>query len=199
MQEFLSQGSNLHHSSDLSHSNDNAGSLTCWATRNLLSSKFFPLFSLFSFWDPIVWMLECSMLSQRSLKSHYLKFLLFAVVIGWFPLFCLPCHLSFLVCCIICYWLPLVNFTTFTVFFISDWFFSCFSLSFCWISHWVPPFFSWVQWASLWPFSLNSLIGKEKENPVSLHFFSRLLLCSFLWNIWLCFLICLTSGFISMS
>ena len=36
MQNFLGQGLNLCYSSDLSHSSDNAGSLTHWASRELL-------------------------------------------------------------------------------------------------------------------------------------------------------------------
>ena len=39
--KFPGQGSNSHDSSDLSHSTDNARSLTCWATRELVP-YFFP-------------------------------------------------------------------------------------------------------------------------------------------------------------
>ena len=35
MQKFLGQGSNLHQSSDTSHSSGNTGSLNSWATREL--------------------------------------------------------------------------------------------------------------------------------------------------------------------
>ena len=35
MKKFLGQGSNLCHSSDPSHSSDNAGSLTLWTNREL--------------------------------------------------------------------------------------------------------------------------------------------------------------------
>ena len=48
IQKFLSQGSNLQHSGDQSHSTDNAGSLTCWATRELL---------LHVFWNCDDWLL----------------------------------------------------------------------------------------------------------------------------------------------
>ena len=34
--QFSDEGSNLHHSSDPTHSSDDARSLTCWATRKLL-------------------------------------------------------------------------------------------------------------------------------------------------------------------
>ena len=40
IQKFQSQRSNPHHSSDLIHGSDNAGSLTHWATRELLSHYF---------------------------------------------------------------------------------------------------------------------------------------------------------------
>ena len=43
MWTFLDQGWNLRHSRDLSHSSDNAGSLTCCTTRELLFF-FFPFF-----------------------------------------------------------------------------------------------------------------------------------------------------------
>ena len=38
--KFPSQGSNLRHSIDLSHSSDDTRSLTCWATRELLKLHF---------------------------------------------------------------------------------------------------------------------------------------------------------------
>lgn len=38
-----------------------------------------------SFWDPVMWMLMCLMLSQRSHKLIF-KFFFFSVWIGWFPL-----------------------------------------------------------------------------------------------------------------
>ena len=37
LHKLWGQGSNPHHSSDLSHSSDNVGSLTLWATRKLLT------------------------------------------------------------------------------------------------------------------------------------------------------------------
>ena len=44
MQKFLGQVSNLpSHSSDLSHKNDNARSLTCWTMRELLNFPFFKI------------------------------------------------------------------------------------------------------------------------------------------------------------
>ena len=45
MQEFLGQGLNSCHSSDLSHSNDNIRSLTHWATTELLAYWFFFFFN----------------------------------------------------------------------------------------------------------------------------------------------------------
>ena len=40
MQKFLGQGLNQHYSSDQSHSSDKVGSLTHWATRELLYFAF---------------------------------------------------------------------------------------------------------------------------------------------------------------
>ena len=58
---------------------------------------------------PIIQMLECLMLSQRSLKLLSLFkmffFSLFALLIGWFPLFCLPDYL-----CIVLYHLVFYSF-----------------------------------------------------------------------------------------
>ena len=45
MRKFPGQGSNLHNSSDLSHSSDNPGSLTCSATRELPILPFIKLFA----------------------------------------------------------------------------------------------------------------------------------------------------------
>ena len=40
MQKFPGQGLDMHHSSNTSHSSDNAGSSTCWAIRELLMGLF---------------------------------------------------------------------------------------------------------------------------------------------------------------
>ena len=48
MQKFLRQESNPHHSSDLSHSSDNTGSLSHWITRNSGSALYILDNSLFS-------------------------------------------------------------------------------------------------------------------------------------------------------
>ena len=59
MQKFLGQGSNLLHSSNLSHSSDNAGSLTYWAIRELLNQVIFCCWVLEIFC--IFWMLICGL------------------------------------------------------------------------------------------------------------------------------------------
>ena len=51
MLKFLGQESNLHHSSNQSHSNDNAGSLTCWATRGVLEEPHFKIQDRVCYWE----------------------------------------------------------------------------------------------------------------------------------------------------
>ena len=70
-----------------------------WAI--IFSNTFFKTYSLFSFWDsPIMWMLLCLTLFQRSFKLSLIFFNLkrffFAILIGWYWLFCLPDHLCVL-------------------------------------------------------------------------------------------------------
>ena len=53
MWNFWGQGSNPCHSSDLSHSSDNSGSLTCGATREL--DFFLPIYTRFDFLEMLCW------------------------------------------------------------------------------------------------------------------------------------------------
>ena len=57
MWKFLGQGLNSHHSSNQSHSGDNTGSLTCWATgEHTWPPYFWELGAarwLLPFWDPV--------------------------------------------------------------------------------------------------------------------------------------------------
>ena len=58
---------------------------------------------------PIMWMLVHLILSQRCLKMVSVFIFLLAVLIGWFPLFCLPNHLFILLHCLALCLLPLAQ------------------------------------------------------------------------------------------
>lgn len=68
---------------------------------------------------------------------------------------------------------------------------------FYWISDYVHPFTSQVQCASLWPLPWI-LYQVDILNSISLRSFSEVFSSSFIWNIFVCFLICLISVFVSM-
>lgn len=85
-------------------------------------SFFFSLWSLFTANVSKLDVLEVS----YTLLIIY--FILFDVLIGWFPLLCLPYHLS-VFHQLICYWFPLCIFSSqFLVFFSSYWFSFTFSI-----------------------------------------------------------------------
>lgn len=62
MQQFPGQGSNLWHRSDPSHSRENAGSLTHWATRGLLKTQVLtcPKWLLYGNFRDLLFSLDCS-------------------------------------------------------------------------------------------------------------------------------------------
>lgn len=103
-------------------------------------------------------------LSQKSLKlSSFLKFLLLSVIyIWWFSLtvfqspFLLFASSNLL---LIIYYVYMYSFSycvciyiySFSYYILQFLFFKIHFLYLRWFSHWVHPFFSWVQWAYLWP------------------------------------------------
>lgn len=71
---------------------------------------------------PLMLILAHLMFSQRSLNLVSFKTLfLFAVLIGWFPLFCLPDHWSILLHHLICCWFLLVYFSVQLLFSSACW------------------------------------------------------------------------------
>ena len=88
--------------------------------REVFSSYIFkyvyrPFLSLFSFRDPIMWILVCLMLSQRSLNCP--QFFSLSLIIFFFsvqgqliPLFCLPAYWSLPLYYSVYYWVLLVHF-----------------------------------------------------------------------------------------
>jgi len=67
-------------------------------------------FSLFSFWDPIVQMSVCLMLSQRSLRLSF--FFLSILFLVFCSAFCPPGYLSMLPPQLFCYWFLLVYYSS---------------------------------------------------------------------------------------
>ena len=113
---------------------------------NMISSPFF------SFGTLIMLMLVCLMLSQGSLKLFtFKKILLFAVLIGWFPLPCLPDHWFHSSASSNLLIPSSAFFILVIVFFSSDWFFFIFPivLYLCWISHWVRTGTLWLLFCSV--------------------------------------------------
>ena len=108
---------------------------------------FCPFLTLFSSGTPTMQTSGHLILSQRFLKSIYLfKIFCFLSPGGWFPVLLsrLLTHSSVSSNLLLT---PSVHFISCTAFFSSHWVFLYF-LSLSWISHYVPPFFSWVQGAS---------------------------------------------------
>ena len=72
---------------------------------SIISSNIFsdPFFFSFSSGTPIVQILVCLVLSQRSLRLSSILFILFSAPRQLFPPFCLPAHLSVLLSQLFCY------------------------------------------------------------------------------------------------
>ena len=108
---------------------------------------FCPFLALFSSGTPIMQTSGHLILPQRFLKSIFLfKIFSFLSPGGWFPVLSswLLTHSSVASNLLLT---PSVYFISCTAFFSSHWVFLYF-LSLSLISHYVPPFFSWVQGAS---------------------------------------------------
>ena len=117
------------------------------ALRYFFKCIFFPFLALFSSGTPIMQTSGHLILPQRFLKSIFLfKIFSFLSPGGWFPVLSswLLTHSSVASNLLLT---PSVYFISCTAFFSSHWVFLYF-LSLSLISHYVPPFFSWVQGAS---------------------------------------------------
>ena len=111
---------------------------------------------------PIVRILLCLILSQRSLKLllFFSSFFYPTILIGWFPQFCLPGHICVFKYYLIC-WLLLIPSTVFfiwvNVFFNTDCFFLIVSLSLL-KSQCVPVFLS--KFEHIYDHSFELFIGQ---------------------------------------
>ena len=153
---------------------------------------FFTTFCLSSASEfPITQRVICLMLSWSPLKLSFFKFVfLFYALIGWLSLLYLPdhlcvlCHLVccsfFRVCVCVCVCVSVCMCCLFIAFFSSSWFFVIFSSSLL-NSQCVHLFLSSLSIFMI--IILNSLL--DCLSPPHLYFFSEILSCSFIWNIFL--------------
>ena len=95
----------------------------CLQACDIFSHNFFkyifdPFFPSSPSGTTIIWILVHVMLSQRSIPL----LLLFAILIGWIPIFSLPDHLGILLYHLVCYSFFLMCFT-FSYWILHEWFF----------------------------------------------------------------------------
>ena len=126
------------------------------------------------------------MLSYKSLKVCSLFFITLCCSDVSIPFACLQVHLFFfllhLVCCDSLYCICVMTYSDFNSV-ISLCYCLVFSVS-CWNSHFVHALFSWPQQVVFMTIVLNFLSGKSLIS-LSLRNFSEVLVCCFVWNIFL--------------
>ena len=157
--------------------------LTCSHT-HVFKHVLCPLYSFFYFRDPILWIVVCLVLFQRSLKlsSCLFYFFLFSALLQWFPLLCLPAHWSISVYHQINSLFLLVYLKNFSaVSFRAVWFFFISSQPL--LNFFLCSSYLLLNSLSMFPnIILNSLVGRLTIST-SLSSSSGVLSCSFLWGL----------------
>lgn len=155
---------------------------------------FYIPFSLFSFWDSCqqAWCCPVNRLDNTLSYSPLNVFVCFCCSHWVISLPYLPDHWPSLLHHLISWWFLLAyfHFSYCIFFFLMD--ADLYFLSICWSFYCVDPFFSQVQWAPFMTFILISLSCKLLTS-IAFSYFLRGLSFSFVWSIFLCFLILLNS------